>query len=87
MQIHNTTLGHPCPQVLHPRIQPTTDASNLGSKIFEKNYIVANVYYAVRPMMVASVLNMYRLFSYHYTLNNLYSIYIVLGIISNREMI
>lgn len=41
--------------------------SSPPSKIF-KCYVVAGVYYIVRPRMVVSVLNTYRLFSYHYPL-------------------
>lgn len=35
-----------------------------------QNYVVADVCYVVRFTMVASVLNLYRLFSCHYSQNN-----------------
>lgn len=52
----------------------STDFTKLRSKIFGgwegwECYIVADVYYAVRPTMVL-VLNMYRLFPCHYSLND-----------------
>lgn len=42
------TVGSPYPWVPHPQIQETTDQGYL------KNYIVADMYYVIRPMMVAS---------------------------------
>ena len=42
--------------------------------IFKKCCIVVDVYYVVRPMMVASVLNLYRLFCYYF-LNNIYMVF------------
>lgn len=44
-------------QVLHPQIQPIMD-----QKYFLKSYFIADVYYVVKSMMVASVLNTYNLF-------------------------
>ena len=54
-------------------------------------YVSANVYYAVKLMMVVSVLNKYRLFKCHYSLNNtvkqLFTYHIIVGIINNLGMI
>lgn len=44
--------------VSHPQIQPTTDGKDLKTK----SYVVVDGYYVIRPKMVASVQNMYRLF-------------------------
>ena len=49
------------------------DSTNHRWKIFEKKgYIfVADMYYVVRPVIVVSVLNMYRHFLFcHHSLNN-----------------
>lgn len=50
----------------------STDSSNYGLKIPEKkSYIIADMYYVIRLMIVAFMLKMYRLFSFHYSLNNM----------------
>lgn len=46
--------------VSHSQIQPTADGKDLKTK----SYGVVDGYYVIRPKMVASVLNMYRLFFY-----------------------
>ena len=65
------------PQVPHLRIQPKKSGKYLGGK----SYIVVDVYYIVRPMIVVSLLNMYILFSLSlcpkYYNNYLHSIYII----------
>lgn len=44
-------------------ISTAVDSTNFRSKTFEsKNYIAADMYYVVRPVMVVSVANVYRLF-------------------------
>lgn len=59
------TIGPTCLQVLHLWVQPTTD-----QKYFLKEYVVANVYYVVRLIIVVSILNVYRHFFCHYPLND-----------------
>ena len=44
-------------------VSASADSRNHGLEILEKSYTVAGVYCVVRPAMVASVLNMDRLFS------------------------
>ena len=58
------TVSGPYLQVLH------LDSTNCGSKIFGGKSDVVDVSYVVSPTMFASVLNMYRIFSYHYFLSN-----------------
>lgn len=62
------------------------DSTNHKSNIFKKkSYIVGDVYYAVKPIMTVSVLNIYRfssLFPKRY--NYFYSFYSVLGIVISR---
>lgn len=73
--------------VPHSPVQPSPDQTYGG----EKCDLVADGYYVGRPTI--SVVNMYRLFFLsllpkQYTYNNcLHSIYIILCIISNLEMI
>lgn len=62
-------------QLAHPVSvsSASVDSTNLNQPWIENiwketSYIVADMYYIVKPTMVASVLNMYRLF-YH-SLNN-----------------
>lgn len=44
--------------------------NQLQVKNIQKNYIVADVFYVVRPMLVASVLNRYRVFFLSLFTNN-----------------
>lgn len=61
------TVGPLYPRFPHPWIQSAGDGKYLEKKI----YVVADVYYVVRPTMVGSVLTTYRLFSScHDSLNN-----------------
>lgn len=73
----------------------SVDLTQRGSQIFyggKKGYIVAEGCYVVRPPMAASARNTYRLFpvivaqTIQYN-NCLHSTYVVLGIISNLELI
>lgn len=66
------------------------DSTNHRSTIFrKKNYVVTDMYYAVRPTTAASIiLNVYRLlflslFPKHYSTTTIYN---VLGIKSNLEI-
>ena len=68
------------------------DLNNCELKYLKNSYVVADVHCVGRPILVLSVLKMYRLFLVIVPLNNtvlqhLHSIYIVLGIISNLEMV
>lgn len=60
-----SAVGPPYPRVLHPQIQLNADRNYL-----EKSYVVADIYCVVRPRMVSSVLNRYKLFGCYYSLNN-----------------
>ena len=61
-----TAVGFPYLWVALLWIQPNMNGQILGKGF----YIVGDVYYVVRPVMVPSVLNMYRLFPCYYSLNN-----------------
>lgn len=73
-------------------VSASVDSTNLGSKVFLKCYIIADVYCEVRPTMIVFVLNMCRYFflvipqTKQYG-NYLHGVYIVLGIISSLQMI
>lgn len=72
----------------------SADSTNYRLKLFgrKKNYLVADVNCVVKPMLITSILTVWKLFSCHYPLNiwynnYLYIIYIELGIIYNLDMI
>lgn len=76
------------PYAPYPQSQPTTDQKYSENKC----YVIADVYDVIRPMIVSSVLNMYRLFSCHCSLtiqykNHLPSSYTVVGNTNNLGMI
>lgn len=80
-----STVGPPYTWVLCPRIQPTVDQKYLKKG---KAMLLLMCTYVVRLTVIASVVNMVRLFFLSFPKQcSVRTIYIVLGIISSVEMI